>query len=227
VRIAHISDIHWRGIDRHTEYREAFEQLFLELKELNPNLIVNTGDTFHTKTHGITPELIGQLSWMYQRLSEIAPVYTILGNHDGNLSNLNRQDIISPIHEAISSDRIVLFKRSGVYQVGEDVVFCVFSVFDKEGWESVKPVPGKINIALYHGSVDGCYFDNAHIIGGTVADTNMEQFDGFDFVLLGDIHTSQFTRYRQVELVVDENELEQLQNSPGYSVEILESSKQS
>lgn len=97
MRILHISDIHWRGIARHKEYTKAFEKLFNDAKNIiKPDVIVNTGDTFHTKTQGITPEYIERMSWMLRCMGDIAPTYTLLGNHDGNLTNLTRQDAITP-----------------------------------------------------------------------------------------------------------------------------------
>jgi len=119
VKICHLSDIHWRGIQRHKEYTNAFTELFEQLKKISPDIIVNTGDVFHTKTQGITPEIIERLSWMFRSLANIAPIYTILGNHDGNLTNLTRQDIISPIHDAISHPRAHLLRKSGLYKVEE------------------------------------------------------------------------------------------------------------
>ena len=50
MKIAHISDIHVRNYKYHHEYREVFQQLFDKLKELKPDIIVNTGDTAHTKS---------------------------------------------------------------------------------------------------------------------------------------------------------------------------------
>ena len=43
IKIAHISDIHWRGMQRHSEYTEAFEDFFKKLEELCPDLIVVGG----------------------------------------------------------------------------------------------------------------------------------------------------------------------------------------
>src|SRR5690606_993628 len=103
MKICHISDVHWRGIARHDEYTAAFTELFRQLREeVKPDLIINTGDTFHTKTQGITPEIIERLSWMFRELAEIAPSCTLLGNHDGNLTNLTRSDMITPIHNAVN-----------------------------------------------------------------------------------------------------------------------------
>ena len=48
IKIAHVSDIHVRKLKYHKEYRAVFEQLYEKLREEKPDIIVNTGDTFHT-----------------------------------------------------------------------------------------------------------------------------------------------------------------------------------
>lgn len=202
MKIAHISDIHWRGIARHKEYNRAFEKLFVELAKHKPDLIVNTGDTFHTKTQGITPEIIERLAWMFRSLADIAPSYTILGNHDGNLTNLYRKDIITPIHESIAHPSAHLLRSSGVYKLDmklkkKDVYLCVYSPFDQKGWPNVKPVDGAINIVLYHGAVAGSYMDNNWKLPEDVAEAVTKDFSQYDFALMGDIHKHQFLAKRE------------------------------
>lgn len=201
MRIAHISDIHWRGIQRHKEYNKAFEELFRQLRELDVDLIINTGDTFHTKTQGITPEIIERLAWMFRSLADIAPTYTILGNHDGNLTNLFRKDIITPIHESINHPKAFLLRKSGVYKVEEikefDVYIGAFSPFDQKGWSDVKPVEGAVNIALYHGSVAGSSVDNNWTLPLENCEATVSDFTKFDYAFLGDIHKHQFLAKRK------------------------------
>ena len=47
LKIAHISDVHWRSLKRHKEYKVVFEDLFLSLKENNPDMIFIGGDIVH------------------------------------------------------------------------------------------------------------------------------------------------------------------------------------
>ena len=202
MKIAHISDIHWRGISRHDEYTQAFEDLYRKLRdEIKPDVIVNTGDTFHTKTQGITPEIIERLSWMIRELANIAPSYTLLGNHDGNLTNPDRKDVITPIHEAVDHKQAILLRDSGVYSVTPEVDFYAFSPFDKTGWEDLKPNPEKISIALFHGTMTGCVMDNNWAM--PTGECKASDFTGYDFVLMGDIHKRQAMAYR-----LDENGIE-------------------
>jgi len=84
MRIAHIADVHWRGLSRHQEYRQSFENAFIKLRRLSPDVIYIGGDIVHSKTQGISPELIDSLCWWFNSLADIAPVHVILGNHDGS-----------------------------------------------------------------------------------------------------------------------------------------------
>jgi len=186
----HLSDIHFRGLSRHDEYREAFEDFFLKAKDLKPDVIMVGGDVVHSKTQGISPELVDILVWWFSKLSEIAPTHIILGNHDGLITNKDRQDAISPLINALNNPRLTLYKKSGVYPTGvPGYNWCVLSCFDEEGWADVKPVPGEINIALFHGAVRGSQIDSEYEIEGEV-ENNL--FEGFDFGFLGDIHKFQY-----------------------------------
>lgn len=198
MKILQISDIHWRGIARHQEYTRAFEEFFDLARRIQPDIIVNTGDTWHTKTQGITPEVINRLSWMFNNLADIAPSYTLLGNHDGNLTNNTRQDTITPIHEAVNHPRSILMD-TGVYEA-LDGKLCIhaYSPFNKgESWDVLEATPKRvdqINIALYHGSIDNCMMDNGWIL--PEGEQKVSYFAGYDFVLMGDIHKRQSLAYR-------------------------------
>jgi len=190
MKIAHFADVHFRGLSRHAEYREAFEDAFQTLKELKPDLIYIGGDIVHSKTQGITPEIIDVLHWWFKSLADIAPVDVLLGNHDGLIMNKNRQDAVSPVIAALGDPRIRIMKKSGTYETNyPQFVFHAFSLFDNSGWENIIPVPGKINIALYHGAVRGATSDTEYEIEG---ETTVSFFEKFDFSLLGDIHKRQF-----------------------------------
>jgi len=190
MRIAHIADVHWRGLSRHKEYMESFSAFIKQARELNPDVIYIGGDIVHSKTQGISPELIDCLSWWFTELSKICHVHVILGNHDGLLNNKDRQDAISPILSALDNQKVHLHKESGVYPTGvTGFNWCVFSCFDEEGWGDVSPIEGEVNIALYHGGVWGSKTDIDWEIEGEV---DLEFFSDYDFALLGDIHKSQF-----------------------------------
>ena len=118
MKIIHIADIHWRGLSRHDEYTESFEDFFSKCRSLKPDIIYVGGDIVHSKTQGISPELIDRLSWWFTSLAEICPVHVILGNHDGLILNKHRQDAISPIISALNNPNIFLYKDSGVYPTG-------------------------------------------------------------------------------------------------------------
>lgn len=183
-KIAHISDTHIKTLKEHDEYRKVFENIYEHLRNEKVDYVVHTGDIAHTKTQ-ISPEFVDMCGNFFTSLAEIAPLHIILGNHDGNLRNSNRQDAISPIVTALGNPKITLYKNSGEYLVGDDISFNVLSIFDKEGW--VKPSSQeRINIALYHGSINGVITDTGYIIEH--GDDCIDIFDGHDYALLGDIH---------------------------------------
>ena len=191
MKIIHISDIHFRGLSRHDEYVRSFTEFFKTAKSLNPDVIYVGGDIVHSKTQGISPELIDVLSWWFTELAKVAPTHIILGNHDGLILNKDRQDAITPIIRALNNKNLFLYKESGVYPVAGHPGYnwCVFSCFDEERWDTVVPTKGDINLALFHGGVLGSKTDINWNIEGEV---KVDFFDGFDFGLLGDIHKLQY-----------------------------------
>ena len=187
MKIAHISDTHIRNLKYHYEYKLAFADMYKKLRQMSPDIIVHTGDIAHTKTQ-LSPEFFQMCSAFLYNLAEIAPTYIILGNHDGNLKNDNRQDAITPIVEALEHNNIHLLKNSGETKVNEKITLNVLSVFDRENW--IKPSdPECINIGLYHGSIHGCQTSQGYTI--EEGEDSINIFDDFDYGLLGDIHKQQ------------------------------------
>jgi len=190
MRIVHIADVHWRGLSRHSEYRESFKDFFNECSNLKPDVIYVGGDIVHSKTQGISPELIDNLSWWFTSLASIAPTHIILGNHDGLIHNRDRQDAITPIIGMLNNRNLFLYKTSGTYKTGvPGFNWCVLSCFDEDNFDNAVPIDGEINIALYHGAVKGSLTDTDWQLEGEI---NINAFDRYDFVMLGDIHKRQF-----------------------------------
>ena len=189
VKIAHIADTHIKNLKYHEDYRACFEQMYETLREQDVDYIIHCGDIAHTKTQ-ISPEFVEMASDFFSNLSKIATTFIILGNHDGNLKNSNRQDALTPIVQALDSAHIHLLKNSGETSLAYgNVVLNVLSVFDRDNW--IQPTnPDKINIALYHGAISNCQTD----AGWTMehGEDNLSIFEEFDFAMLGDIHKRQF-----------------------------------
>jgi len=204
LRIAHIADVHVRNLSRHDEFRHVFIDFVKQCKEKNVEHIFIGGDSFHTKTSGMSPECINFMCWWLTALAEVAEVHVTLGNHDFNLMNKTRQDAISPIVEAIDNPRVHLYKFSGTYEIVPGYILGVYSLFDPENWENVRPVPNKVNIACYHGPVSGAMTESNWLIEDGIT---VDFFKGWDFVLLGDIHKLQFLGARDVVLEIDEQDL--------------------
>lgn len=126
-KIAHISDTHIKTLKEHQEYKQVFEKIYEHLRNEKVDYIVHTGDIAHTKTQ-ISPEFVDICSQFFTSLAAIAPLHIILGNHDGNLRNSNRQDAISPIVTALNNPKIILYKNSGEYIINDSLTFNVLSI---------------------------------------------------------------------------------------------------
>lgn len=183
-KIAHLSDTHIRNLKFHKEYREVFSKIYESLKEQNVDYIVHCGDLAHTKTQ-LSPEYFDLAADFLKNLADIAPLYIILGNHDGNLKNDNRQDAVTPIVQALNHPNLHLLKDSGEVHVNKDLCFNVLSIFDEDNWQQISK-KNKINIALYHGAIYGVVTDTGYMLEH--GDHDVSIFEGFDYGMLGDIH---------------------------------------
>ena len=184
IKIAHVSDIHVRKLKYHKEYRAVFEQLYEKLREEKPDIIVNTGDTFHTKLD-LSPEAIKMMSELFVGLADIAPYHMILGNHDMNLKNSGRLDAISPIVDYLDHPNIHFHKYASVLEVADGIDLHVLSIVDPENWKKELP-KDRVNVALYHGSVVGSVTDSGWMM--THGDISLDELEKYDYALLGDIH---------------------------------------
>lgn len=183
-KIAHISDTHIRNLKFHKEYREIFSKIYSLLREQQVDYIVHCGDLAHTKTQ-LSPEYFDLAADFLKNLADIAPTYAILGNHDGNLKNDNRQDAVTPIVQALQHPQLHLLKDSGEVHVDDKLCFNVLSIFDEDNWQSISD-ENKINIALYHGAIYGVVTDTGYMLEH--GDHDVSIFTGFDYAMLGDIH---------------------------------------
>ena len=189
-RIYHIADIHIRNIKRHKEFREVFYSMFEEIKKrgTEDSIIYLAGDIAHAKLE-MSPELVSEISWLFTECNKLCPTIVIAGNHDCNMNNSDRLDVLTPIVDALKLPNLTYLKDTQVYGIG-DVDFAVFSIFDnKDNWPKADTLFGNKKIALFHGPVDNSTTDVGYVVSSRHFTT--EIFDGYHLALLGDIHKRQ------------------------------------
>ncbi len=186
--IHHISDIQIRNLKRHREYEEVFERTYEQVKKYADNSVVYIGgDIAHSKTD-MSPELVHQLSNLFKNLADICPTIIIAGNHDCNLNNLNRMDVLTPIVNNLNHKDLHYLKDSGVYKCA-DVSFVVWDCWsDEKDFILADDVDGDTKVVLFHGTVDRAETDLGFFLP---SDVHIDKFKGYDLGLLGDIHKRQ------------------------------------
>ncbi len=211
-KIFHISDIQIRNLKRHREYEEVFERLYESIKKHDDgnSIAYIGGDIAHSKTE-MSPELVDQLSRLFKNLSDICPTIIIAGNHDCNLNNRSRMDVLTPIVDNLNHPNLHYLKDSGIYKFA-DVRFVVWDVWDEsKNFIKAKDVDGDTKIVLFHGTVDKCSTDLGFRLP---SDVKIHKFNGYDMGLLGDIHKMQtLQEYSIKEKTVSENKLQYYLNN--------------
>jgi DNA repair exonuclease SbcCD ATPase subunit len=152
------------------------------------SIIYLAGDIAHAKLE-MSPELVSEISWLFTECNKLCPTIVIAGNHDCNMNNSDRMDVLTPIVDALKLPNLTYLKDTQVYGIG-DVDFAVFSIFDnKDNWPKANTLFGNKKIALFHGPVDNSTTDVGYVVSSRHFTT--EIFDGYDLALLGDIHKRQ------------------------------------
>ena len=189
-KIYHLADLHIRNLKRHKEYREVFQKFLnnVDRDNIENAVIYLAGDIAHAKTE-MSPELVREISWFLTECANRKHTFLITGNHDCNLNNNYRLDVLTPIVQNLKNERIHYLRDTGVYPF-HNITFVVYSILDnQENWPKGELVEGENTICLFHGPVN----DSTTDIGYTVSSNSFttEMFDGFDMVMLGDIHKRQ------------------------------------
>jgi len=188
TKIFHISDLHFRLYQRHKEFNSVLRNFILHVqKNKDENSIIFIGgDVVHSKTE-MSPELFQVVSRFLKDCADTCTTVLTPGNHDGNLSNANRLDALTPVVDAMNHPNLHYWKDSGVYRL-MDTTFSLFGIFDSpDKWVYANDIEDEFKIALHHGPLIGSRTDLITIQHGT----HPSIFDGFDIVMLGDIHLEQ------------------------------------
>lgn len=211
--IYHISDIHIRPLQRHDEFREVFENLdtFLSNRSNGSAIAVITGDTFDNK-NVFRPETFKICRDMMKRIANRMPLVVIAGNHDMMENNTSRLDAITPVVDDIPN--LYYLKYTGLYFCPKShICLSVSSLYDKEfiTFNDIKSSPHYREqyqyISLYHGTLNGAKTDTGYVASDTEGTEgtdgaagsssrfrSLSDFDGYNAVLLGDIHKHQVMR---------------------------------
>lgn len=195
--IYHLADLHIRNVKRHREYREVLNK-FLEDVDANSYgdeaAIYIGGDIAHAKTE-MSPELVREITWFFTECAKRHSTFIIAGNHDCNLNNKDRLDVLTPICENLNFPNLYYLRDTGVYQINDDITFTVYSILDnKVNWPKANDVSGNNKVCFFHGPVKNSETDIGYTISSDSFTSDM--FDGFDAVLMGDIHRRQLVQTR-------------------------------
>ena len=189
-KIYHLADLLIRNLQRHKEYKEVFKKFLKQVEDdkLEDSIIYLAGDIAHAKTE-MSPELIREISWFLTECSKLRETFLITGNHDCNLNNNHRLDVLTPIIDNLNNPHIHYLRDTGVYNYN-NITFVVYSILDKkENWPLAKDIEGENKICLFHGPVNKAQTDIGYVVSSNSFTVDM--FEGFDMAMLGDIHKRQ------------------------------------
>ena len=209
--VYHLSDIHIRNeLEHMEEYKQVFVNSFYKLKkqpgiDTKKALITITGDIIHKRYP--SKYAIKLMFELFIELSKLAPVLFIAGNHDCNMTNKNDQDIFTVLlHFIQNQSNVYYLSKTGAYRF-RNIIFGVTDVrsrtifkasnIDHNIMKNLKFDDDKIfKIALYHGTLNKAVTDASFVFNDDKY-VNKNDFIGYDFVMLGDIHKQQYMNRRK------------------------------
>jgi DNA repair exonuclease SbcCD ATPase subunit len=213
--IIHISDIHLRTGDiersRSIEYSAVFQNLIKAIKNIphinsKEAIIIITGDFFHAKNKLEAPCLKNAVEFI-NTLSSVAPTIIIRGNHDYRQDIPHETDLITALM-AYPFTNTHYINTTGHYIVN-NIGIGVVAIQDTLLYGATSgitanlpdfPDPSKFpksitnKIALFHGSITHARLQNGTSLTDTAHGYPIEWFNGYDEILLGDIHVQQVHR---------------------------------
>ena len=188
-KIYHISDIHIRNTEEHIKiYSHVFENLYKYLLDVKSekSLIVITGDILHNKDKLTTISETLCVDFL-EKLSSLMTTIIIPGNHDFNEKANTKEDSLSTILYKRPFNNLYYLKYSGVYKFN-NILFGFSSLIDNKIIKATDISEPGLKIALYHGAVA----NSKNSKGFEFSKNSITIFDGYDLVLLGDIHYFQY-----------------------------------
>jgi predicted MPP superfamily phosphohydrolase len=131
-KIAHTADWHIRMSNaRHEEYNDVFNNFVESLKETKPDLIVIAGDIFHDKLNTSNEMYLLAKNIIY-KITDIAPIVVVRGNHDLNIKNKKRVDSVETLVKLCDNTKhkIIYYNKSGFYFY-DNIIFSIHDHIDK------------------------------------------------------------------------------------------------
>lgn len=203
--IVHLADIHIRT-NRQDEYLSVFKNLFKSIKaETTTPLILLCGDIIHNKAR-ITPEVIKLTNFLLDGLANIGKVILISGNHDLNENNGNREKFLEVLNKHSNIDYL---SKSAEY-VYNNVTVGASTLDDKKliAYHQIKN-RSQLTVAMGHFMLKE--------VGLPGYDREVSDFEGYDYVFLGDIHQrSQYKNCIYSGSLIQQNHSESL--AKGYGI---------
>lgn len=191
-KIAHIGDYHTHNDKWHDRYDIGNQFIYTKLKEEKPDRILIAGDLFENFIV-ISNEAKIFAGDFLNKLSDIAPVIIVPGNHDIRKKDLKRKNSVETVLNLINNNKVTYYGKSGFFD-DDNVVWVNHSHLEKDinPWDDIayKRDKSKIYIDIWHDPINGCITDNGFEMKSK-SYRNISDFKG-DFGMFADIHKFQY-----------------------------------
>lgn len=189
-KIVILADIHIENSqERDKEYFEVFDNLKKQLQELSltetDSLAIVCGDVLDKyRIIGSTMDKVEAFCKLFP-----CPIIFIVGNHETNMNNPELVDSLSPlIKRGYGKFKNYVLLQQGEY-IYRNLVLTLTDMDATKPYNPTKKIKGKTYIGLGHFTVkQAC----CNIEEKMIDKIDINDFKGYDYVALGDIHRHQF-----------------------------------
>lgn len=191
MRIVHTADHHIRSSLYHKEYDIGFNNFKERLIEDQPDLIVIAGDQIHNKSN-LTADLIEMLFKFFDLIKEW-PVLVLPGNHDYNVKNPNKKNILEVLKEKVSGNVYICDTDAQQHIKTIEHAGKKFAFHMLPSGAPINPdisETADVRIAVWHGPAADATTDIGHRFMGSDIKP-ITDFSRYHFGMFGDIHRRQ------------------------------------
>jgi DNA repair exonuclease SbcCD nuclease subunit len=200
-KVIHTADWHLEPKKNHEKFNDAIDSFIstvqLHTKDCTPEevLIVIVGDLFDNTSKEPSNEAFIIMFDALHKISSHWKTVISIGNHDYDIRNPEKMDYITPLYNAfvkLGWRNIKYMKSTEDYEI-ENLIFSNFSNHDR-GIPN-PPKSNKTKIALFHDPIMGAINFEGYDLTEGHNRYDVSIFEGFDIVMMGDIHRHQQIPY--------------------------------
>jgi len=204
-KIFHSSDWHYSHNRNKDNFWEVANNYLDKIKKIikDENLKegefiqVIAGDLFDRYLYSSVDDFIN-INKFLELCDEISKTFTFIGNHDYNINNPSQGDMLTKVFDHGSFNQTFFYRDCAIIQIDNITLYHISKYQNnKFPYDSISEFDdSQVNLGIYHDALKEASVDGHSDKFSFFRDKpSVEQFNGLDAVIMGDIHKRQVLSY--------------------------------